>query len=321
MSAPAASATLRTWSTAQVPDGERLGYWVDAISDGFLAMEAHSPQRGGFHSELRSAPLGEVGVNRVRGSAQHVYRTPRGIARSREHFHYLLGNLDSAWVAEQDGRRVRLLPGDFVLVDSQRCYAFHFEEGPSTVSLELPPAWTARWLADPAAQMARCIDGRQGWGAALSAFARQWQPELALAPPLPAALLTDQLGSLLALACGETADSDSPLAARSLREQVQDQIAQRLAEPGLTAADVAGRLGVSVRSLHRALAAGEQTFATCLAQQRMTAARRMLAAPQLDRLSVGEIGRRVGLLDPSHFVRQCKRLLGSTPQALRRQRD
>lgn len=319
MSVQMPPAALRTWSTAQVPEGERLGYWVDAISDGFLAMEAHSPLRGGFHSELCAAPLGEVGVNCVRGSAQHVYRTPRGIARSREHFHYLLGNLDSAWVAEQDGRRVRLLPGDFVLVDSQRCYEFHFEQGPSTVSLELPPAWTARWLADPAAQMARRIDGQQGWGAALSAFARQWQPELALAPPLPATLLTDQLGSLLALACGEVSRPDTRVA-RCLREQVLAQIRLRLAEPGLTAAEVAAGLGVSVRSLHRALAHSELTFAACLAQQRMAAAQRMLASPHLDGLSVGEIGRRVGLLDPSHFVRLCKRLLGATPQAMRRQR-
>lgn len=208
-----------------------------------------------------------------------------------------------------------------MLVDSRRCYAFHFPDGPSTVSLELPLDWVAHWLARPEEHGARRIDASQGWGAALSALARQFQPQLAVAPPLPAALLTDQLGSLLALACGEqAAPAPPPPASQALREAVLAQLRERLAEPGLTAAGVAAALGVSVRSLHRALAEGGLSFAACLMQQRMAVAQRMLATPALDRLSLAEVGRRVGLLDASHFSRVCRRLLGATPQVLRQRR-
>jgi len=297
-----------------------MSFWVDAISDVFLAMEVRGSLRADLYGELHSARLGELGVNWVSASAQDVYRTPRTIARSRENFHYLLGNRDTAWLAEQDGQRLRLLPGDFVLIDSRRPYEFHFPEGASTISLELPLNWVSRWLARPETHIAKRLDARQGWSSVLAGFAMQWRPEMAVAPPLPPALLIDQLGSLLALACGETPIVASTAAVKSLRERVLLQIAERLAEPGLTASDVASSLGVSVRTLHRALMQTNLSFAGSLTEQRMAAAKRMLLTPQFDRLTVGEIGSRVGLLDASQFVRQCKRVLGTTPAALRRRR-
>jgi AraC-like DNA-binding protein len=52
----------------------------------------------------------------------------------------------------------------------------------------------------------------------------------------------------------------------------------------------------------------------------MSVAQRMLRDPRFDRLSVAEVGRRIGLADASHFIRQCRRHLGGTPGALRRKR-
>jgi AraC-like DNA-binding protein len=255
-------------------------------------------------------------VNRVVGDAQQVWRTSRGIARGRDNFCYLLGNLDSAWRVEQDGREAALAPGDFTLVDSRRPYHFDFPDGPSTVSLELPLEWVALWLAEPETHVAHGFRADEpGWGAALAAFARPWAPPMACAPPLPAQLLTDQLGGLLALACGE---SPAHTAATSgLAERINARLRERLAEPGLTAADVAASLGGSVRSLHRAMVANGQTFARRLMAERMAQAQRMLISPALSRVTTAEIGRRVGLLDPSHFVRLCRQWLGHTPAALR----
>jgi AraC-like DNA-binding protein len=52
----------------------------------------------------------------------------------------------------------------------------------------------------------------------------------------------------------------------------------------------------------------------------MAAARRMLSEPRFDRIGISGIGLRVGLSDPSHFIRQCRKSLGMTPGAFRRQR-
>lgn len=318
--------SLRQWSTQTVAPAQRLDYWVSAVCEGFLEMDVARVHGGGFDGELTSAPLGPVGLNRVRGSAQQVYRRPSAIARSPAHYLYLLCKTDTAWTAQQQGRGARLLPGDLVLVDSRRCYEFHFPQCADTLSLQLPTAWAEAWLPDTDAVTATRIDGRQGWGQALGSFVRQLQPELAAAPPLPAPLLADQLGALLALVAADLAPASAapPDASRqaqaALRHQVLQAVAQRHAEPGLTAAEVAQALGVSPRSLHRCLAGSGQTFAQALQAQRLAAARRLLADRRFDRLSLAELGRRVGLLDPSHFSRLCRHHLGATPSALRRQR-
>lgn len=311
---------MHHWHTNVVPSAQRLAYWVDAISDGFLAMDADSPLREGFTGELCSARLGGIGLNWVSASPQDVYRTARGIARSPVNYHYLLGDLAHAWWAEQDGRRVGLQPGDFLLIDSRRRYEFHFPLGPATVSLELPLEWVARWVAQPEAQGARHFSVAGGWAGVLARYAAQWRPEFASACPLPAELVTDHLGSLLTLACGQPADDGRSGATASLRKQVHARLLERMHESGLTAAAVAQSLDISVRSLHRALAAAGETFADRLFEARMTAARRMLRSRQFDRLTTAEIGRRVGLADPSHFIRTFRRACGATPAQWRRMR-
>ncbi|RSZ34460.1 MULTISPECIES: helix-turn-helix domain-containing protein [unclassified Variovorax] len=319
------NAAIHRWSTDAVPAAQRLDYWVGAVCEGFLEMDVTSPVAASFGATLESAPLGPIVVNQVRGSAQDVYRTRRAIAHSRNNYFYLLCKTDSAWVAVQDGRSARLLPGDAVLVDSRRLYEFHLLQSADTISLELPTAWVDSWIPDAGDQVARRIDGHAGWGGVLCGFVRQLSPEMAAKPPMPAELLGDQLGGLLALATGRGHPDAATRGARAaLRRRVLDATRERHAEPGLTAASVARVLGISERSLHRCLAGcegeGATTFAGALAGFRMAAARRMLGDARFDRLGIAEIGYRVGLTDASHFVRQCRAHLGATPGELRRRR-
>lgn len=309
-------ADLRRWSTDAVEAPDRLDYWVGAICECFLEMEASSPARGRFGCELLSAPLHSLRVNRVRGSAQDVFRTHAAIARSPQNFYYLLCKESTPCsVAQQGAHADRLLPGDLALIDSRQCYELHFPETVDTFSVQLPTQWLETWLPDPRSHLGRRIDGGLGWGLALGAYVRQ------LAAPigaLPAGLVADHLGSLLSLAL----DSDGAAQAvfRDLPTRIDEGLGSRCTEPDLCAGDIAAMLGISVRTLHRALASRQQTFAERLMQHRIQRARRMLESATFDRVTTAEIGRRVGLLDPSHFVRVCRRLLRCTPQELRARR-
>ncbi|MBX3608778.1 MAG: helix-turn-helix domain-containing protein [Hydrogenophaga sp.] len=307
---------LQRWSTDAVSPEQRLDYWVGAVCEGFLEMDVRSSQSV-FAAELRSAPLGAITLNAVRGSAQDVYRTRRAIARSEQNYYYLLCKHDEAWTAAQGDQRTRLLPGDLLLVDSRRCYEFHFPTSCNTGSIELPTAWLEQWLPDAERRVGQRIDGQQGFGLALSAFTRALQPELGLQTPLPATVLTDQLGALLALSLP---GAEAPRASIDHHPRIVQAIAERHAQAGLSAAEVAMAVGMSARSLHRSLAAAGLTFAGELMRLRMAQAGRLLGDARFDHLSLGEIGRRVGLLDASHFVRVYRRTTGQTPGTTRRQR-
>ena len=321
-----APAAIARWATDAVPPAQRLDYWIGAVCEGFLEMDVSARLDPAFSASLEAAPLGPLGVNRVSASAQDVYRTPRAVAHSRDNFYYLLRKSDVSWHAAQNGRTARLLPGDMVLVDSRFCYEFHFPLTANTLSIEVPPTWLEGWLPQPMAQLGRRIDGQSGWGLSLSSFLHQLSPEVAAAPPLPGALMADQLGALLALATGNAAagedkcDAASASRLQALARRVRERLQQRHAEPGLTAGAIAADLGVSERTLHRCLAQGGATFGQCLVDCRMAVARRLLDDPRFDRLTGAEIGRRVGLTDASHFIRQCRRQFGATPGELRRRR-
>ncbi|MGY0197025.1 helix-turn-helix domain-containing protein [Leptothrix sp. BB-4] len=315
-------AAVQRWSTEDVAAPQRLDYWIGAVCENFVEMDVTCPQPQWLAAELATAPLGRLQLNQGRGSALDFYRTRRGIGRREDragHVYYLLCKTDSAWVAAQHGVQARLLPGDLVMVDSRHCYELHFPERCDTLSLELPADWVERWLPAPAEQAGRRIDGSSGFGAALSAYTRLLRPELTLAPPLPVDLLGDQLGALLALATGGSASAPGRSSV-DLRGRIVAALRERHAEPGLTAAQVAAGLGVGERSLHRALAVEGLTFASLLAECRVGAARVLLADARFDRLTVAEIGRRVGLADASHFVRVIRRHTGRTPGEWRRQR-
>jgi transcriptional regulator GlxA family with amidase domain len=93
---------------------------------------------------------------------------------------------------------------------------------------------------------------------------------------------------------------------------------QRLDEIGLTAESVAVDLGVSVRTLHRCYAAVDASFAGTLRRLRLEQARAWLAQPRWARVGVGEIGRRCGFADASHFAREFRLAFGQTPARWRR---
>lgn len=311
-----ASVDLLRWSTDAVEARNRLDYWVGAICECFLEMEASSPTPSRFGCELLSAPLHSLRVNRVRGSAQDVFRTRAGISRGRENFYYLLCKESTPCnVVQQGAHADRLLPGDLALIDSRQCYELHFPETVDIFSIQLPTAWLETWLPDPRLHLGRRIDGGLGWGLALSAYVRQLSMPIGA---LPASLVADHLGSLLSLAL-EREHPRQPMC-RDLAARIDEVLGSRCTEPDLCAHHIAAVLGISVRTLHRALAARRQTFADRLMQHRIQRARRMLASPAFDRVTTAEIGRRVGLVDPSHFVRVCRRLSGFTPQELRLRR-
>ena len=316
------AAVIEKWSTGLVEPERRLDYWIGAVCECFLEMDITTPVRSGFDCSVQRGQLDTIGINRVEGSAQHVYRRKASLGRSASNFYYLLCKTDNDWTVMQNGHASRLQPTDLVLLDSRRCYEFNFPDTANTLSLELPIAWVDSWVTDPERRIGQRIDGRAGWGAALSAFACQLTPQLAIDRPLPARVLTDQLGALLALAFGSEvpATPSEQRDAGNLLGQIGRAIRLLYAEPGLTAADVAEHLRISERTVHRCLNKSGLTFSGVLNDCRMAVARRMLSEARFDHIGVGGIGLRVGLSDPSHFIRQCRRYLGMTPAAFRRQR-
>jgi AraC-like DNA-binding protein len=213
-----------------------------------------------------------------------------------------------------------MLPRDVLIIDSQYPLKTAADSPVTAIAIAVPETWLQQWLPSPSLLTARRIPGNSLWGHALSSYLGELSPDLAAAPPLPLSVIADQVGSLLALTANglhATTPVNTP-AVRSLYERIQDCLAQRCTEWQLTAVDLAASANVSLRTLHRAFAAANQTFGEALIQARTRVALRMLASPSFNRLTTGEIGRRAGFPSASHFARVIRTRTGRTPLQLRR---
>jgi hypothetical protein len=196
------TAGIETWSTGLVEPERRLDYWIGAVCECFLEMDITTQVRSGFDCSVQRGQLDTIGINRVQGSAQHVYRRKASVARSTANYYYLLCKTDNDWTVMQNGHASRMRPMDLVLLDSRRCYEFNFPvERGHAVAGAADPLGRIVDIRSRAAHRQR-IDGRAGWGAALSCVCLPANSELAVDRPLPARVLTDQLGALLALGFG-----------------------------------------------------------------------------------------------------------------------
>ena len=76
------AAVIEKWSTDLVEPERRLDYWIGAVCECFLEMDITSPVRSHFDCSVQRGQLDTIGINRVEGSAQHVYRRKASVARS-----------------------------------------------------------------------------------------------------------------------------------------------------------------------------------------------------------------------------------------------
>src|SRR5262249_45021807 len=217
------------------------------------------------------------------------------LARTLNHSFNLAMTLQSSWTADHRGP-LQLLPRDVVIVDSQYPIKADLRDPFVAINVAVSEPWLRPCLPMPNVPSPRRLPRNWLWGLALSSYLSELSPDLAAAPPVPWSVLSDQVGSLLALTASGLR-SETPAfspAVRSLHERIQECIEQRCTESQLTAADVAASLSISVRTLHRVLAAAHETFGNKLIETRAQIALRMLTSRLFNRVTTAEIGRRAG---------------------------
>jgi AraC family transcriptional regulator, positive regulator of tynA and feaB len=310
---------VRRWTTANVAPPRRLDYFSAAINETVLPFSIQHADPHSFQAEIEFACLDVLRVTKVDSCPLGSMRGPSELARTQEHRYNIVMVTNSSWNADHRGR-IQLAAGDILICDSEYPFTGELRSHFTCLDVGVSHNWVRRWIPNPNVLVARRIVGHSPWGRALTSYVSSLSPSLAAAPPLPLSILADQVGSLLALAAsglGATHLKFSP-SIRSLHARILDCIAQRCTECELTAAHVAVSVNISLRTLHRTLAAANQTFGAQLIQARVRVAERLLSSQLFDRVTTAEIGRRSGFVSASHFARVIRRHTGRTPVQLRR---
>lgn len=312
-----AESEITRWSTDDVDASQRMDYYASALASSVDPALIVRARPGPFSAHIAAATLGPISTVRITGDAHALTRGAPELARSGESHYRLVVVLTCSWRLQHRGS-VALRPRDVVLIDSRYGHATELSDSFDTRHLKLSEEWLLRWVPQAAQLAGQPIRFDERWGNALSSFITQMSPDLALAPPLPPHLVADHLGVLLSLASGNLSPGAVSAPERTLAARIQDCTIQRCSELFLTAAEVASSLDISVRTLHRSLAACGQSFGGLLIDARAAQALRLLESPMFAAVNVGEIGRRSGFADASHFTRVMRRRTGWSPLQIQR---
>jgi AraC-like DNA-binding protein len=314
-----AAQEIAQWSTYGVRAPERLDYWASTLSSAMIPLYVKDTNVATFESQMSVASLGALSLVRQSGSPHKCGRGRGELSRSAQRSYNLMVSLNHGYALEHRND-VRLRPGDLTLTDSEYPMEIALRDWYEFVNVAIPVEWLRTWVPNVHWLVGRRIPGDSTWGRALSSYLGMLAPQVNLHLPLPHEAVADHVGALLALTMDElrgAGDTGRRRPEHSLRDRVAELIVQRCQEPALSAAAVAESAGVSVRTLHRALAAGGNTFAGLLLEARARCGVRMLQSPLFRRITVAEIGRRAGFSDASHFTKVLRKLHGATPMQLR----
>jgi AraC family transcriptional regulator, positive regulator of tynA and feaB len=117
----------------------------------------------------------------------------------------------------------------------------------------------------------------------------------------------------------QAVDGNEPRLAPALAQAAKSLADRRLTDPDLSPAMLARELDISVRTLHRAFAAGGESVAAYIRHSRLEQARRELSKPR-GGLNVSELAACYQFADSSHFIRAFRKRYGQTPGEFARQR-
>lgn len=302
-------------STIDAPVGQKHRFWTDLVAAHLSTMEIDVRRKIDFQGSIALRALGAARIVLVDAEYQSV--THRADGRD--------DRLQLSLV-EQGGMEVRrfgqtlsLSQGDWCLLDERESYSFETSARCACIVMQMPGPWARRLMPDPGGSVIASSSCDPHWQRALAMGLRAVGAQTASSPVMDDQMLAEQLGNILALAMAPHAITVDGRQRSALLRAIRRSILERHNEPHLSATDIAAQNKISLRYLHKLLAAAGTTFGQELLQLRLASAKRLLADDRYHRVSLGEIACLAGFATPEVFTRHFKGAVGLTPREFRRQ--
>jgi AraC-like DNA-binding protein len=304
------------FSTGAVAPTDRVDYWREMVRRHFVPLHVDPLASGEFNGSVRLRSLGELEIARVQAHPMRATRSQRHIERSAGDEYFIGLHIRGVALAEQDGRRATLYPGDFALFDSARPYSIEFRNAGSFDHLivRMPREMLERRTAQLGQATAVAVRAGSKAGRLVS-------------PCLQALVKLDRDGTfidpvldMLALAIMQASGLSAPPVSRQQLAscELKRQALSHLSDPELSPASVARACFISVRQLHRLFALEESTFGGFVREARLERCYRDLADPALAHLKIAQIAQSHGYRSAAVFTRAFTRRYGTAPRAFRR---
>ncbi|HLY04916.1 MAG TPA: helix-turn-helix domain-containing protein [Rhizomicrobium sp.] len=319
MLAPPDSFEVKAFSDAMVPSKDGFRIWNVLLNKWLLGAEGRALADGPFAISARLRVLPEMRFGWGTLGPSHYSRTPDVVAADNDDL-FLIMNLAGPFTTMHYGREMELVPGD--------AYVIPCSERGSHVRPRGGKQLCLRVRRDAIQPLVRGLDDRlcaripRDTEALrmLSTYLR-----VAMAEPLAdeglRRIAVRHVHDLLALALGAARDHQHVLENRGLNaarlRAAKVLVRRHLADGNLSPEFVAGRLGMSVRTLQRLFEQTGTTFSAFVIRERLETAYEALKLGP-GRRSITDIALESGFGDVSHFNRKFRALYHASPSEIRR---
>jgi len=302
--AAAAAGPVR-FSTAGLPDGQRIAKWEEHNAGALIGLRCRSLDERTLEATEINLQLPTLHLARVIGPSHMVERTTELIRRvPSDAFACYFTLVGDAFFYHDDGVRT-LRPGQLLICDADRPFVRGFSRGLEELVVKVPREAFREATGVDSLPEPRTLDFARG-----DIRARALARLVDRAVRAEAAQPVDDEGLLAllgALISGRTGDVGAAHLATA-----KTYIEDHLTEPGLTAAQIARGVGISERQLSRVFAASGSTVPRYVLLRRLERARAVLSAGGDDRseLTVAEIAAGHGFGSAARFSHMFKERYG-----------
>jgi AraC-like DNA-binding protein len=312
-------------STDEVPAGQKVRYWLDALDREFMHVELNIDDEETFSGLLIKRELGQICIfGATSRSVRGALRDEHLIHKSGARYYELDLQKRGARTVTQEGRQVTAVEGDLVLYDTSQPYQLLLSDEPvqESVMLTIPVG-----LMPPVAQQRGSgpvlLSGQTANGALVASLMNGLAEHLTDNDQSVTGGFRLYTGIIEVVAAslpdprGAAPDSDDPFR-RVLLTRACSFIEDHLSDHQLAPALVARAVNVSLRQLQKLFAAEDSTVAEWIRDRRLSRCRRDLMDQTLSRIPVSSIGVRWGFSNPSHFSKLFRAKYGLPPSDYRR---
>ena len=310
---------MKEWTTINLPEREQFSYWREVICEAFITLTAERVSKGSFESSVMSKALGGITMVDVCSKAQEVNRGLREIAKTPLDYYFANIQLQGRCRVLQDGRETIVGPGDFSLVDTTRPYFLDFLNDWKVISFRFPRSMLYPLLSAPQTSTAVRICGTVGAGRVALNHLRELLALDEQDNGNAAEFFANSASIVIAAAVGvtpEAASGDREIIRKALRDAILRYVDAHLADPYLSAADVARSFRVSPRYVHKLLEEGGQSLGRMILERRLKQCARDLLC--FRHRAISNIAYGWGFKDISHFNHTFNRQYGCSPRDWRK---
>jgi AraC-like DNA-binding protein len=307
------------YSTQGVHPRERLSYWHEVATRGYVEHDFHPADSATFKGWVQTATLPGLSLATFEVEPAHVSRSERSAARADSNDLLICMQIAGKLTVSQDGNDSTLEGRGLYLLDPIRPFDTILNSQSRNIVVKIPRAILEARIGSSAGLTARPITSATGIGALTMGFLELLPEQAETLDDAAGLQVANQLVDLTALTFsthyGKDAAMSSPRAVALLRLKA---IVERLMiEPGLKPERIASEAGISVRYANSLLAEENWSIERYLNERRLARCRSALADTTQAHRSIGEIAFKWGFSDLSHFGRRFKARYGVSPTDFR----